>query len=410
MEDSKVETTPTQQNGKLDTTAHQNGTVANGKPNGDHSTDNIEFYEIPVIDWRLSETDKPRFLRELRDAMINIGFLYLGNPPVPKDVIERVKEMAPKFFSLPPEIKDTLHMRNSPHFHGYLKVDASVTNDRGYEYTDNREQFNYGGDSYYKWKEGDPEHLKLRGEALWPPEEDLPGFKETMITYYNHLEELSFKFTRLVSEALGLAPDALDILFGQDRHLLQPRAKVMRYPGSTIDGKVGSGVGAHVDGSFLTYLLQITDHKTLQVKNLSGDWIPAPPKEDTFVINLGKTLEKATRRVLPATPHRVLAPVGPARYSLGFFSSVGFNVRLSDYDFDFPQEVLDMKIARDKKLGVSSEFQFREKDHELSGDVVLSRKLRSHADVAQRFYPKLFPQYYPDGMPEKPMTGRREFK
>ncbi|KAJ3852063.1 hypothetical protein EV368DRAFT_41824 [Lentinula lateritia] len=365
----------------------------------------LDYYEIPVIDWQLSDKDKPLFLRQLRDAMINIGFLYLANHPVPYEVIAQVKEIAPKFFELPQKSKDVLDMKNSMHFHGYLKVSgATLSNDASV-----REQFNFGGARTCSWKEGEPEYLKLHGEALWPSEQDLPGFRNTMLTYYNHVEDLSYKFTRLVSEALGLGPDALDVLFDQDHGNLQPRCKVLRYPG-TPDGQPGSGIAAHVDGSFLTYvcflLSRATDHRTLEVKNLSGEWIPVPPKENTFVINLGKTLEKATRRVLPATPHRVLSPIGAPRFSVAFFSSIGHEVRLAEHYFPFPEEVLDMKYARDKKLGVDSDFGFSEKDMDLAGEVVLARKLRSHADVTERFYPNLFSKYYPNGRPAKPNTGR----
>ncbi|KAJ3980024.1 Clavaminate synthase-like protein [Lentinula detonsa] len=362
----------------------------------------LDYYDIPVIDWQLSETNRSLFLRQLRDAMINIGFLYLANHPVPDEIIARVKEMAPRFFELPQESKDELDMKNSMHFHGYLKVSgATLSNDASV-----REQFNFGGARICPWKEGVPEYLKLHGEALWPPEQELPGFRDTMLTYYNHVEDLSYKFTRLVSEALGLGPDALDIFFDQDHGNLQPRCKILRYPGTPDSGEPGSGIAAHVDGSFLTYLLQATDHRTLEVKNLSGEWIPVPPKGNTFVINLGKTLEKATRRVLPATPHRVLSPIGDPRFSVAFFSSIGHEVRLAEHYLPFPQEVLDMKQARDKKLGVDSNFEFSEKDMELAGEVVLARKLRSHADVTERFYPNLFSKYYPDGRPAKPNTGR----
>ncbi|KAJ3843597.1 hypothetical protein F5878DRAFT_706722 [Lentinula raphanica] len=361
----------------------------------------LDYYDIPVIDWELSVTDKPLFLRQLRDAMINIGFLYLANHPVPKEAIARVKEMAPKFFELSQKTKDELDMKNSMHFHGYLKVSgATLSNDASV-----REQFNFGGARVCSWKEGEPEYLKLHGEALWPPEQELPGFRDTMLTYYDHVEDLSYRFTRLVSEALGLGPDALDVFFDQDHGNLQPRCKILRYPG-TPDGSPGSGIAAHVDGSFLTYLLQATDHRTLEVKNLSGEWIPVPPIENTFVINLGKTLEKATRRVLPATPHRVLSPIGDPRFSVAFFSSIGHEVRIAEHYLPFPQEVLDMKYARDKKLGVDSHFEFSEKDMDLAGEVVLARKLRSHADVTERFYPNLFSKYYPNGRPAKPNTGR----
>ncbi|KAJ3914489.1 hypothetical protein F5877DRAFT_82730 [Lentinula edodes] len=344
----------------------------------------LDYYEIPIIDWQLSDKDKPLFLRQLRDAMINIGFLYLANHPVPHEIIAQVKEIAPKFFELPQESKDMLDMKNSMHFHGYLKEQGHAHGKKG---------------------NPNPEYLKLHGEALWPSEQDLPEFRNTMLTYYNHVEDLSYKFTGLVSEALGLGPDALDVLFDQDHGNLQPRCKVLRYPG-TPDGQPGSGIAAHVDGSFLTYLLQATDHRTLEVKNLSGEWIPVPPKENTFVINLGKTLEKATRRVLPATPHRVLSPIGAPRFSVAFFSSIGHEVRLAEHYFPFPEEVLEMKYARDKKLGVDSNFRFSEKDMDLAGEVVLARKLRSHADVTERFYPNLFSRYYPNGRPAKPNTGR----
>jgi isopenicillin N synthase-like dioxygenase len=121
----------------------------------------LDYNEIPVLDWRLSETDKPTFLRQLRDAMINIGFLYLGNHTVPKEVIDEVKRVAPTIFSLPQDIKDSIDMSNSPHFHGYLLWDGSVVADS----KDAREQFNFGGDRVCKWKPGEPDHLRLQGSA-----------------------------------------------------------------------------------------------------------------------------------------------------------------------------------------------------------------------------------------------------
>lgn len=90
-----------------------------------------------------------------------------------------------------------------------------------------------------------------------------------MLTYYNHVEDLSYKFTRLVSEALGLGPDALDVLFDQDHGNLQPRCKVLRYPG-TPDGQPGSGIAAHVDGSFLTYVCLLLSRVLEIVLKVSG--------------------------------------------------------------------------------------------------------------------------------------------
>jgi isopenicillin N synthase-like dioxygenase len=41
------------------------------------------FKEVPILDWRLVESNqKSTFILQLRDALINVGFLYLQNPPV----------------------------------------------------------------------------------------------------------------------------------------------------------------------------------------------------------------------------------------------------------------------------------------------------------------------------------------
>ncbi|KAJ6606324.1 Clavaminate synthase-like protein [Mycena vulgaris] len=357
----------------------------------------LEYTQIPIVDWTLAQRDKPLFLSQLRGAIINVGFIYLSNHPVPMDLVDRVIDFTPKFFALPQAVKDSVDMKHSAHFHGYLRVGGEARDGN----PDTREQFNFGGDRVCRYEEGKPEYLKLHGNALWPEDELLPGYRKTMLEYYKHLEDLSYEFVGYVSEALGLEAHELHALFGADRSKLQPRCKLMRYPPSPPGTTgVGSGIGAHVDKSLLTYLLQASEQPGLEVMNHSGVWVPAPPIRGTLVINLGRALEKATHRVAIATRHRVVSPVEDARYSIGFFSSLAMHVRIADMNFDFPQEVLDMKKARDERTGDKTEsVQYTQYDHRLAGVNVLEEKIKTHPMATLKFYPSLFDKFYPNGLP-----------
>lgn len=97
------------------------------------------FTSIPVLDYNraLSSTTKPDFLAQLRDALINVGFLYLRNPPVSTKVRDALTTKALELFQLPLEKKLEIEMVNSPHFLGYSRLGAEITALK----SDHREQF-----------------------------------------------------------------------------------------------------------------------------------------------------------------------------------------------------------------------------------------------------------------------------
>jgi len=126
-------------------------------------TSNRNFSSIPVLDYALTRDPATRaeFLGQLRDALVNVGFLYLSNPPVSQDDIDLVIDYAPKLFTIPQEKKDKLLMRNSPHFFGYSRVGAEYTKGK----LDQREQYDFGTPFECRWTPGAPEYLKLWGHA-----------------------------------------------------------------------------------------------------------------------------------------------------------------------------------------------------------------------------------------------------
>lgn len=84
----------------------------------------MAFTEIPVLDISeaRSEDTKPAFLNQLRDALLNVGFLYIKNVGIDQDLYDRVCEEGINFFDLPREEKLRIEMKNQPSFLGYSRV------------------------------------------------------------------------------------------------------------------------------------------------------------------------------------------------------------------------------------------------------------------------------------------------
>ncbi|QRV94251.1 2OG-Fe(II) oxygenase family protein [Ceratobasidium sp. AG-Ba] len=385
------------------------------------------FETIPILDWALTSggpETRAEFISQLRKAMTEVGFLYLLNPPLDDDVVQSVIDYAPKLFELPQQTKDNLVMANNESFFGYNKLGAEITKGA----TDYREQYDFGFPGRDQRKPSGLAYHRLWGTAQWPSETDLPGFKEAYSRYLSQVEPLSFEFISLLAESLGLPANAFDRFFDDPKESMVHRSKVVKYPIMPKDSS-DQGVGPHFDGGFLTLLLQASPHPGLQAQNARGDWVPAPPRPRTLVVNTGKALETATRGLVRATSHRVLAPketilnggaekldgvpkkfnwatdgvsdhpVG-ARYSIPFFQSISQDVRVSENLLDFPSDVLE--LLKDREVVTSESVNFSEYERgQPSGYVQLIGRIKSHPDVAERHYPQMFKEIFPNGVPAR---------
>lgn len=88
----------------------------------------LDFSTIPVVDWqRLQDPGtKPHALAQLREAIFQVGFLYLTNHGL-EDLIRRTHDKLPELFDLPDEVKERCNMINSPSFVGYTRLGAETT-------------------------------------------------------------------------------------------------------------------------------------------------------------------------------------------------------------------------------------------------------------------------------------------
>jgi isopenicillin N synthase-like dioxygenase len=97
----------------------------------------VNFSEIPVIDYTLSTSPatKPKFLAQLRDALVKVGFFYLENHPISPSLQWDLKYQSRKFFELSAQKKNKVGMNK--HFVGYVGMKESTTSN----HVDHRESY-----------------------------------------------------------------------------------------------------------------------------------------------------------------------------------------------------------------------------------------------------------------------------
>lgn len=70
----------------------------------------MSFDSIPILDLAEAKdpSTKPKFLEELRHALLEVGFLYLKNVGIPDELTQQVMKEGISFFDLPMEEKYVL--------------------------------------------------------------------------------------------------------------------------------------------------------------------------------------------------------------------------------------------------------------------------------------------------------------
>jgi len=86
----------------------------------------MSFSEIPLLDLSLARnaSTKRAFLESLRDALLDVGFLYIKNTGIDDSLVHDVIEQGKAFFGLPEEKKLEVQMANKPSFLGIFSCVA----------------------------------------------------------------------------------------------------------------------------------------------------------------------------------------------------------------------------------------------------------------------------------------------
>lgn len=251
---------------------------------------------IPIIDLTaFSNGDtitRQNITKQIYQACHEIGFMYLQNSGISKDLIKQVFSYSKSFFNLPLEVKQKQAWSDEFNNTGYVGLE--------------RERLDPN-------KPGD---LK---EALNLGKQEAVNIDASIFAFYDSCTKLANTVLQAYALALELPEDFFITRHNQQNHTL----RLLHYPSLQIPPKPGQvRAGEHSDYGSITLLFQ-DDVGGLEVQTASGEWIAAPAIPDTVVVNTGDLMQRWTNDMFCSTKHRVMIPsnnkVNHSRYSIAFF-------------------------------------------------------------------------------------------
>jgi isopenicillin N synthase-like dioxygenase len=267
----------------------------------------LDFSEIPVIDLSplIAQSDDAATIVQLADACERVGFFYVKNHGIGAEIVSRLHQQAQLFFKQPVMRKEQLRVDYK--MRGYLPLNYRSFEGEERAATSHQEGFWVGHET--------PETAErsLDGANRWPA--DLPAFRPAMEDYFIAVEALGRVLMRGFARSLDLDVETLVPLFDNPT----TRLKLNHYPPQeTPTDEHHIGVVPHADSGAFTILWQ-DGHGGLEIQNKKGEWVGAPPIENTFVVNLGNIMQIWSGGRFSSTKHRVINRGENDRYSIPLF-------------------------------------------------------------------------------------------
>lgn len=275
----------------------------------------VDSGQIPLVDISALRLADPQQLQsnptdavlevasELHRASTSYGFIYVTGHGIAESVLDHTRSSGLHFFRA--STADKSQVTISRQHRGWLKQGGAKMHDDALP--DLKESFVWALED----AEGKaPDDHPLRGKNQWPDFQ--PALRTAALDFFYQAHEVATSL--LNGFALGLNLPADTFLKTSDTPM--SRASLVYYPSQNKNSDEQQfGVGAHTDFGVLTVLSQ-DDVGGLQVEDINGEWIDAPPVPGALVINVGDLLSRWTAGAYKSTPHRVINQSGRERLSL----------------------------------------------------------------------------------------------
>ncbi|KAF1843611.1 Clavaminate synthase-like protein [Cucurbitaria berberidis CBS 394.84] len=297
---------------------------------------------IPIVDFGLflngGKEEREQIARELDDAFRSVGFVYLRNHGVSRKMVGRCFEWSKAFFDLPLKTKMLApHPPGGSHHRGYSAPGVEKVSQHKYgveEIKKDREIPDYK-ESFESGNVNDSAQPNI-----WLPEDELPGFKEFMETYFTECAELIHRILDALSIALNVPEPGLSSTHSHSLFQL----RLLHYPAidaEQLSQNKRSRINAHSDFGTLTLLFQDNvGGLEIEDPHQPGAFCPAEPIQDTVLVNIGDLMARWSNDRWRSTVHRVGLPgenrqvdgdrglgraVVPDRYSIPVFATANMD-------------------------------------------------------------------------------------
>jgi isopenicillin N synthase-like dioxygenase len=289
--------------------------------------------EIPVIDisgaFSPSLDDRRGVASQIRDAATNNGFFYVTAHGVDPAVIAEAQDACRAFFREDLDTKLGADIGKSKYYNGYKAPGTQrINRDDG---VDVRETFSWTYDPRY-----DPDvkdHIDaIPADAMrfmriedfpWnATDAHVPQLRTAITRYFVECLRVGRALTRSFALSLDLDED----FFAEKVRYPDAAYAFNYYPSLSASSSPEQGdvsIGAHTDFQLFTVLHQQDGIPGLQVLSREGQWLNAPPKPGTFVVNIADYLQRVTNGRYVSTVHRARNVSGRERLSMAFFWGFG---------------------------------------------------------------------------------------
>ncbi|KAI4867240.1 2OG-Fe(II) oxygenase superfamily protein [Hypoxylon rubiginosum] len=272
---------------------------------------------IPIIDISAEGADQAQVAKELVDAAVEYGFIYVRNAgrDISTEQIENAFNLSRTLFASP--LVDKQRCKIEKNNQGWSGMHTETLDPKTQRVGDFKEGFNFGAFENGKATQPIPQSIE-------PHQAQLAAFREAC-------HALCQKLLLLFGIGLGVDPPTFFTAAHTPEQLSGSILRFLHYPPPSATPAAEPAdvrAGAHSDYGSVTLLFRLRGQAGLEILESgtgTGTWAPVPvtppgTENDAappILVNIGDLLSYWTNGLLRSTVHRVSFPTAPSSLARG---------------------------------------------------------------------------------------------